>query len=386
MSETDDSLRLLIVEDEDSDLQACRSSADVYRDQKGRGVRLVESTTLDDALQKVASENYDGAIVDLTLADRKDGGEQVIDQIAKLCLRIPVAIMTGTPRQGISPSLSQVKTFIKGEAQYVTILDWLYQVSKTGLTRIFGRNGQIEDALNAVYSNNLWPQLSIWLGYAQSTAPDAQKQTEKALLRLALDHVTEKLEDDNEACYPEEVYIFPPSRLGPRTGSIVQKRHGPYHVVLNPACDLVMRECTQKTGDTEEKDYSCKTDMILLAEIDQEQWYDSVRLKKCKTEKDQRDYLEWSLSEKKKPLHVHWLPRTLFFSGGFINFRKLSSVSNEDFQKEYETPRFQISPPFIKDVQARFSSYYGRQGQPEIACDKIFGDIILSSSKEHEDQ
>jgi len=109
-------------------------------------------------------------------------------------------------------------------------------------------------------------------------------------------------------------------------------------------------------------------------------------LKRCTTEEKQVSCLKESLRKRKEVLHTHWLPGTSFFYGGLINFRKLSSVTNKDFRGEYEMPRFQISPHFIKDVQARFSSYYGRQGQPEIACGKMFGDIILSLSERSQGQ
>lgn len=381
MSEADDSLQFLIIEDDRDTLEVYRKRLEIYCLERHLSPRLIESLDVEDASKRIGSENYDGVIVDLRLPYYKhditheDGGKQVIDLINKQCLRIPVAVMTGTPKNSIPSSLSQVKTFIKSTVLFDVILDWLYQVNKTGLTKIFGRNGELEDALNAVYRNSLWPQLNVWIGYAQSSALDAEEQTEKALLRLVLDHVLERLENDTDACIPEEAYIFPPSKPELRTGSIVQKKDdNSFHIVLNPACDLVMRE---HTGGVGEKKKSCKADKILLAEIDQSLWFDADKLRN-RDAVEQKKTLKKSLSDSRKPLDVHWLPPTAFFTGGFINFGKLSTVGTEQFEDQYEKPLVQMSPHFVKDVQARFSSYYGRQGQPEIACEKIFDSIIAS--------
>ena len=37
----------------------------------------------------------------------------------------------------------------------------------------------------------------------------------------------------------------------------------------------------------------------------------------------------------------------------------------------YSPTKIPISPPFVKDIVARFSSYYARQGQPNIDFNKL---------------
>ena len=73
-----------------------------------------------------------------------------------------------------------------------------------------------------------------------------------------------------------------------------------------------------------------------------------------------------------KSSYYHWLPQTKFFKGGFLNFRKLETLDIEKFSEIFKTPpKIQISPSFVKDIVARFSSYYARQGQPDIDFDKF---------------
>ena len=81
-----------------------------------------------------------------------------------------------------------------------------------------------------------------------------------------------------------------------------------------------------------------------------------------------------------RPQYYHWLPETNFFDGGFLNFRKLKTLSEDEFREQFEKPSIQISPFFVKDIVSRFSSYYARQGQPEIDS-KDFVDYYNSTAK-----
>jgi hypothetical protein len=65
-------------------------------------------------------------------------------------------------------------------------------------------------------------------------------------------------------------------------------------------------------------------------------------------------------------LYLHCLPKTNRFAGGLLNFRKISTISIDGYTENYDKPDIQISPSFVKDIISRFSSYYARQGQPDI--------------------
>ena len=74
--------------------------------------------------------------------------------------------------------------------------------------------------------------------------------------------------------------------------------------------------------------------------------------------------------------YFHWLPETDFFNGGFLNFRKITTCTKDELGDIYDPPHIQISPHFVKDILSRFSSYYARQGQPDIDRTKIIEGII----------
>jgi len=352
--------RLLIVEDDDSDLATCRDTVARYRDQKQREVELVECRSVDEAFEKL-DNSFDGAIIDLKLDKKGDEGNEVLKRIEESYFRIPVAILTGTPG-AVDSDFAYIEVFKKGDpgAGYADLLDHLWGIYNTGLTRIMGGRGIIEKTLNKVFRKNLLPQKDKWVAYGEKDS----SRTEKALLRHALNHLLQLLDDDGDRCFPEEMYLHPPLTDKIRTGSIVKQKDGcQWFTVMNPACDLVIRDGK-----------SFKTERILLAEIEPVSKVIKVATKKCQDVSDKEIKLRAVFSNNFTAYH-HWLPETSFFEGGFLNFRKLSSYKKKDFEKMFNKPSIQISPSFVKDVVARFSSYYARQGQPDIECDGFIMDL-----------
>lgn len=339
-------LRLLIVEDVEQELESFRDDLEDYINEKKRDIDLVECKTLEDAL-KTLDNSFDGAIIDLKLANhRSNEGSQVIDKIRESFFRIPIVIFTGNPgdwNHDLNEKTMLIDVFTKGETGHYELLDRFWEIYDTGLTRIIGGRGLIEQRLSEVFHKNLLPQIGTWTSYGKENS----ERTEKALLRYTLNHLFQLIEEIYESCFPEEFYLSPPATDQIVTGSIVKdKTKNQCYVILNPACDLVPR------GENGE----FNTDYILLVEIESvDKILDGSKNKGRVTEllTNRRGY-------------YHWLPETSFFSGGVLNFRKLTTYHKDDFDREFRKPTIQISPSFIKDIVSRFSSYYARQGQPEI--------------------
>jgi len=351
--------RLLIAEDDEQDLTTCRDSVERFQHEKKRPIELVECRQASEAIEKL-NGSFDGAIIDLKLDQGGDEGNQVIKRIVDSYFRIPVAIMTGTPGNA-DPQFKYIGVFKKGETSYTEILELFFRIHDTGLTRIMGGRGILEQTLNEVFLTNLLPQQEAWMAYGQ-TDPLA---TEKALLRFTLNHLMYLLDDPGLKCYPEEAYIYPPHSADLNTGSITKRKsNGLLYAVLNPACDLVVRG----NGDF-------KTDRILIVEIEARQNIFDSLLSGITSQATKKKQLKTVLGNNYTD-YFHWLPRTDFFEGGFINFRKISTVTKDEFGSQYQVPFIQISPPFVKDIVARFSSYYARQGQPDIECSRIINEII----------
>lgn len=342
--------RLLLVEDRAEDIKFCKDTLRRYEDQKGRVVKLLEARTVKEAFQAI-NEPLDGAIIDLKLAERGDEGTTVIAKIQEEFHRIPVAILTATP-DSIEMEQSLIGVYKKGEkgSGYDDLLDRLWEIYNTGLTKILGGRGIIEEALSTVFRYHILPNKDAWIKYG---AKDSAS-TERALLRHTLSHLLQSLDSDDEKYYPEEVYLTPPVSKNITTGYILKRiTSDKWQVVLTPACDLAVRP-----------DGNTNSDRLLLVEID---CSDTILPESSDAgpSKDQIKTFEAAFKNNKSSYH-HWLPKTDYFPGGFINFRKIQSIAKTDISRDFDRPKLQISPSFVKDIVARFSSYYARQGQPEI--------------------
>ncbi len=359
-------LRLLIIEDAAQELETFKDMIEDYKIDNGRDIDSVECQTLEQALETL-DNSFDGAIIDLKLAEQGDEGNQVIKKIIESFFRIPIAIFTANPGnwdENLNEKIMLIDIFIKGETEYNEILDKFWEIYNTGLTHIMGGRGKIETTLNHVFLENLRPNRQRWISYGEKDP----ERTQNALLRYTLNHLIQLLEEDGEHCFPEEVYLYPPIPSRITTGSIV-KENNQWFVVLSPACDLIIRKGGQFT------------ERILFVEIEKEADIVNKGLNRLgritdeeEKEKVKEDILQ-RLSRNNHTFYYHWLPPVKFklsddgsldFDGGFLNFRKLEALSKRNFNAKFGDPLIQISPFFVKDIVARFSSYYARQGQPDI--------------------
>lgn len=359
-------LKVLIVDDDEAELITCKTTAKRYQKEKTREIDLVESKGLADALEKL-NGSFDGAIIDLKLEKEGYEGNEIVETINKL-FRIPVVILTGTPLN-VYEGIGGLQVFKKGEIQYDVIFDYFFQVYETGLTKILGGRGHIERTMQTVFWNNIYPVLGDWISHVSNG-----KSTEKSLLRFIVNHLLELLDGDLETCFPEEMYISPPISINIKTGSIVQaKDSSDFYIVLSPACDLVVYEG------------GIKTDSILLCLIENSVIKNAQKDWKIKTPEEDKERADKKLKRADRILsqvpsnnyshYYHYLPKTSRFEGGVINFRKVSTFSPSVFKNKFKSPLVQVSSAFTKDIVARFSSYYARQGQPDFDFNSLVEEL-----------
>ena len=357
-------MNLLLVEDDAQDQQSCKNAVRDFGEDNHCQINIKTCIGVEEALKALNESYYDGAIIDMRLADQGNEGNQVIEQIRDNFRRIPVVIMTGTPDVAETAGFPFIGKYVKGgEVGYSDVIKELWEIYRTGLTRIMGGRGEIEQKLSQIFIHNLLPQRKKWIEYGR----EDHEKSEKAFLRHALNHLIQILDSDMNKCYPEEMYIHPPVSERINTGCIVKSKNSEnFYIVMNPACDLAERD-----------NGGCNTDRALLAKIDAETDFLDDELAKKRVRKP--DIQALTENERKssiksarqhKIFYYHWLPETEFFTGGFINFRKIATHTQEEFDQTFEKPSTQVSSPFLKDVVARFSSYYARQGQPDIDYEK----------------
>ncbi|MDY4674384.1 MAG: hypothetical protein SO369_05250 [Treponema sp.] len=357
-------MNILLVDDDDTILNNWLE----YSRTKGKeiceqnNVEIIPCSNATDAEKLLKENNIDFLSVDLRLGNSEIEGNNLIQSVIDYSLRIPTIVITATPGDVIETS-NVLRTYKKGEDDDISaILNYLISIYNTGITKLLGRKGILEKNLETFYKNCFLNDLESWIQYGSNDS----ESTQKALVRYAVNNISQLLDDDCNSYYPEEVYIFKPDVKNISTGSIVKDSLNNYFIILSPACDLVIR----KSGDF-------KTDSIQLVEIEsiqiiENEKFSTINSKDLDKTKNKLMKNIWTNND---TLYYHWLPKTLLFEGGVINFRKIKSIGKEELST-YSILNTQVSPCFCKDIISRFSSYYARQGQPEICYKKyMYGEM-----------
>lgn len=361
-------MKILFVEDDSSSISAFETSLSAWNeDHQDCTISAEMCKSYADAVAFLMSGGaFDlvGLIVDLTLADGEGTGNKLIKKLDGMHRRIPVIAFTATPDALECPYvLARMK---KGENSYEEAFKRFSDAEKIGLTRILGCNGRIDLLLQQIFDVAIMPRFSSWYEYAK--CHDAT-EAENALSRSVVEHLHAALDGDCSQFAPEEFYI---SKLAqsryPRPGEVLKmKKDGNYYVVLSPSCDLALRENGKP-----------KTDRFLVCEMERfKQVFEGnkgclkKRLKKDGLDNNRIEELvrdtEGRLRRNIHAHYYHYFPAGALLEDAYlVNFRRLNTYQSEEFQKVFESIGIAVSPCFFRDIQSRFSSYYGRQGQPDI--------------------
>lgn len=354
-------MKVLLVEDDQDSVATYKSTVKRYSLEHSVEIETVYANTAEAAFEAIDG-SFDGAIIDLKLDTDKEGGNKVITKIHEE-YRIPIAVHTGTPSELDCKEPVYVGLYIRGEHGYDVILTDLFDVYNTGLTKILGGKGVMEDTLNKVFWNHLPDAISHWKEV--DTNPETK---EKQLLRYVLTHIQEILslnnKGENDTINSAEVYIYPPIKKYVSEGVVAQcKTNEDLYIVLTPACDLS----------------NCKADCIQLAEIKNLLTEESIVSKKSQ---ENRKNVIKSFVDNKKGERFHFLPSFRDIPPSLIDFQYLHSVTFDEFGQHFNL-LCSISPPFYKDIVNRFSAYYARQGSPDFETTNVVNDIADKIQESH---
>ncbi|MDD9316038.1 response regulator [Acinetobacter lactucae] len=336
-------LKILLVEDNDNDIRVFESTVELFEDDNKIKVDLEKVDNFSDALEIIKSNDFDGIVIDLSLNDDEQGGKEIITTIVnQYKLTVPIVVYTGTPDDIAEYDFIEVHE--KGKKEGL-INDMLMDFKKTkdfGFNDLFNAKGQIQEFLKEVFYKNIYHQKKQWIEY------ENKELVKNAILRHTLNHLTQHIDETDQKYFLEEMYIFPPIGKILKTGSIIKDSSNHYHIILTPACDFAQS----------------KARCILLAEIISPLTYIRENFPGNEESKSRKEKLNNLLQNKKQ--EYHYLPRLNQFEGGFIDFTSVKSYSAEELKKGFSEVKIQISPYFISDILGRFSSYYARQGQPDL--------------------
>ncbi|MFT6334540.1 MAG: hypothetical protein ACJATI_001279 [Halioglobus sp.] len=357
-------MKLLIVEDDKPTIQTYIDNIESFNKKSPVKIEFTIKENMEDAKKSLLSPDFDGAIIDLKLSSTTTEleGLKIVEEIENN-QRFPIYIVSGS----IAQIEKEETAFLKKrnrDTSFQDILAEIIAVYNTGITKILGKKGEIDKYLNNIFWKHLSNSLDLWINDKTRSPEDKQK----SLLRYTLSHLQEYLEitedSDFENYHPSEIYITPVIKPRVFTGDIVMnKTTKTQHVILTPSCDLAQSKAKDillvniepsNTGILGEK-----ISFIKKGKGDQNEASDILR-----------KIIHNSFSNK-----YHFLPKYNKMEGGLINFQKVNSIRAKDFDGEFVRIA-SINGNFTKDIVARFSYYYSRQGSPDFVSDEIYNSLF----------
>ena len=362
-------MKLLIVEDEPAQIQLYEDNIESFNKTSDIQITYNKFLNLEDAKDSLLSPEYDGAIIDLKLSKGTEEleGLEIVDEIEQN-QRFPIFIVSGSISSIDDREENSFFRKRKRDSNFKEILSELVDIYKTGITNILGRKGEIEKYLTSIFWNHLSNSMDLWIKDNDRTPEKKQK----SLLRYILLHIQEYLEIDKnsefEDYHPAEIYITPPVKNKVFTGDVVMNKENKNRfIILTPSCDLAQG----------------KAKFILLAYIEsiiEGIFNEKVGIiKKGKSKPEiisEAELILKKLISNSYSNKYHYLPKYLHIEPGLINFQKVNTISIKDLLSQYEIIAATNSS-FTKDIVARFSYYYSRQGSPDFNVDEIYNSIFI---------
>lgn len=403
--------RLLIIEDDISMSDLYREKIEVYNElNEDIQFEAEYAESLEKAMNTIDRYNYNGIIADLKLDEsdlNKAEGNTIIKSIMSKA-RVPIVILSGFTAdldQDIEESIF-LKVFVKG-VEFNSVLDYFKETSENKIFSILGENGIINKQLVELFWDKVINQREYWNeSYGLST-----EGIDRIISRYILSHLSERLgvneDGDLEDFHPTEVYINPPIKSKLFTGDIIRDIVEDKHfIVLTPACDIAnnktcdiliaeilqseseikgfrsqlereKRKIIKKEGELREIECGLESNYTVDKVNEMKNIMAAINKSKLKEEMLKRNIRDIVVNNYK--LNWHFLPKVNHFDGGIIDFRKINNVELDEINngKKYER-LCSISNEFMKDITARFSQYYSRQGQPNFKLEVLFKDFDIN--------
>lgn len=343
----------LYVEDDENMIEAMDTS--IYWMKRSEeyifNMKVVNSS--DEAIRALDNDVFDFVLIDIKLSG-EDSGDTVIEKIKK-DYKIPCAILSGTP--DVTDN-DLIKVYKKSEISNEDVLKQMASEVDSGLFKVIGERGLLEENLKDLFWNNFYKNIDYWKDIKASLEDEKMNQL---ILRYTISHLYELLDSESEQYEAIEMFINPNITLdGVKTGTILLDLDSEtFYIVLSPPCDLALRE-----------DDKPKNEFIILVEIENYNEYISTESKSISNsfKKDIEKLVKNNHSN-----NLYWLSNYFdIFDGGFVNFRKIKTESFDALSNDAKYKKIiKLQDNFVKSLLSKFSMYYNRQGQPDFDFPKV---------------
>ena len=380
MSET----KFLLIDDENEQSELLKSAIDEINAESGYNQLSFHTVnTPEDAMIALYSYSFQAIIIDLKLLaeddtvnnDEEISGNILLNRIIEKEI-IPIVVRTGFPEK-ISDEINKdiVKVYPKEDPLYDIIKELISSYSDS-VFKIFGSKGEISKNIKELFWSII-PECFSNNNAEVSSLSFEKKET--VIIRYISSWFNNKYMFDEKYIdvEPIEMYMFPNPIEQVCNCYIYEKKDKKscdYYIVLTPSCDLANK----------------KIDEVILCKIKEyneiPQFTENLNNYKEETSKESKkakkakeSLTRWFRNAHTDSIRYHFLPKFSKFSGGFVDFRSVISLKYNRETGKIEDTNYKkigvITESFKRDIVARFSSYYHRQGQPEFNCDSVLNNF-----------
>lgn len=339
-------LELLILDDDTDNLDEYKNDIEIFNlSNKEYNFNTYYCETLEDAFKTLNKNSIDFSIVDLRLTDGHSGNDLVNKIIESY--QIPTQIITGFPNDFDSKIEKNLFVSImkRGDKPTNDILNKFLTFAKYGVSKIFSKEGVLNTSIKDLFWNYM-PQVIENCNY--SINPDS-------LIRFCANYLKESMTYNSEGhdlpYQPFEFYSIPSITNSMQCGSIFEY-DGDNYINLTPACDIA-------------QDKTLNYQIIKIVPFEELTEIQKIITKDYSSDKKIEDAIR-RLINNNTALKYHCLPPHGKFKGGIVNFQTVTSVEKNTIIENCIIIG-NINSEFLKDITARFGSYFSRQGQPSIS-------------------
>lgn len=351
-------IHLLIVEDDPAQIQSYTDVLEQHNKSGAQEFTFEMYKTFKEGEAALKTPNFDAAIIDLKLSGSEELEGKVLVQSVYRKLRIPIIVYSGSiamiddiPENPLL--LKKLRTV--GLPEILTAIQNIY---RTGITGLMRADGIIDNKLTEIFWTHLADDLSTWIRHNNHNA------LLRHIIMLFQEHLDIGSDGNFDEYHPYEVYVRPPIRMQPHTGDIFEGETGKY-LLLTPACDMVVNYKSDGNGGKIPKRKAEKIILVRTKDFDVK-----TACINAQTNKLDKDIIDKMVSNQN--FRYHYLPAYDSGDGFIVDFQDIQSVDSVDQMERVAT----VSSPFLKDIIARFSNYYARQGQPTYNQKGIVNDLF----------
>ena len=377
-------IEFLLIDDDNEQSELLKIAIDEINTESGNSKLSFRTVnTPEDAMIALYSYSFQAIIIDLKLLAKDDvvnndeeiSGNILLKKIIEKEI-IPIVVRTGFPEK-VSREINKdiVKVYPKEEPLYDIIKELINSYSDS-VFKIFGSKGEISENIKKLFWSII-PECFSNNNVEVSSLSFEKKET--VIIRYISSWLNNKYMFDEKYIDvdPIEMYMFPNPIDQVCNCDIYEKKDNEicdYYIVLTPTCDLANKKIDEVIL-CKIKDHNEIPDFIdTLAKYNMETSKESKKAKKAK-----ESLTKWFRNAHTDSIRYHFLPKFSKFSGGFVDFRSLISLKYNRETGQIEDTNYKkvgvITESFKRDIIARFSSYYHRQGQPEFNCDSVLNNF-----------